>query len=345
MKWKLYPISEFRDHQHEWERLNQNTTASPLLSLGFVMPLIETFSSGKEVLACCEIEGEVQAMAILIQKSRWVWTTFQPSQAPLGMWISKAGNDWLQCLSELMKVLPGFPLVLGVTQQDPDLISRPLDDGKLRTLDYIQTASITIEGNFEDYWRARGKNLRQNIKKQRNKLEKNHLDTFLQVSINPDEVSRVIIDYGKIESAGWKAKYGTAIHPANDQGKFYQAMLEAFCSQGKGRIYRYWYNDQIVAMDLCIEDNASIIILKTTYDEKLGDTTSPALLMREEEFRQLFDEKKLEKIEFYGKLMDWHTKWSKEIRTMYHVNYFRWTILLFLRHFIRTVTTVFRKIK
>lgn len=28
--------------------------------------------------------------------------------------------------------------------------------------------------------------------------------------------------------------------------------------------------------------------------------------------------------EFYGRLMDWHTKWSDEIRTLYHVTAFRW---------------------
>lgn len=28
-------------------------------------------------------------------------------------------------------------------------------------------------------------------------------------------------------------------------------------------MYRYWYNDKIAAMDLCIEGNGSIIVLKT----------------------------------------------------------------------------------
>ena len=40
-------------------------------------------------------------------------------------------------------------------------------------------------------------------------------------------------------------------------------MLKNFCRQGAGRMYRYWYNDKIAAMDLCIEGNGGIIVLKT----------------------------------------------------------------------------------
>jgi hypothetical protein len=64
----------------------------------------------------------------------------------------------------------------------------------------------------------------------------------------------------------WKAEGGTAIHLQNAQGKFYLNMLEEFFRQGAGRMFRYWYNYKIVAMDLCIEGNGSIIALKTTYE-------------------------------------------------------------------------------
>lgn len=103
-------------------------------------------------------------------------------------------------------------------------------------------------------------------------------------------------------------------------------------------MYRYWYNDKIAAMDLCIEGNGSFIILKTTYDESISDKTSPALLMRQETFKQLFNEGELKKIEFYGRVMEWHTRWSDELRTMYHINEYRWTPLLLLHDIIRRPT-------
>lgn len=52
----------------------------------------------------------------------------------------------------------------------------------------------------------------------------------------------------------------------------------------------------------------------------LTDRTKPALLMRQNYFAPLFDARAVARIEFYGKVMDWHTQWSSEIRRMYHVN-------------------------
>lgn len=327
MSWNLYPISEFKDFQDSWQQLNHTVSGSPLLSLDFVLPLLEIFGRGNEVLACYQEKNELKIMAIICPKNQWVWSTFQPSQAPLGLWVQKTDIDLSSILSELIQRLTQYPFVFSVTQIDPDLISRPESSTKLVTLNYIQTARITLQGSFEEYWASRGKNLRQNMKKQRNKLIKTGVATRLELCVLPTDVQQAIVGYGKLEGSGWKLDKGTAIQASNNQGEFYQKVLENFCHQGKGRIYKYWFNDQIVAMDLCIEGKDSLIILKTTYDESLGHSFSPAFLMREEEFKQIFDENKIKNIEFYGRVMDWHTKWSDEIRTLYHINSYRWSVL------------------
>jgi len=136
-------------------------------------------------------------------------------------------------------------------------------------------------------------------------------------------------DYGRLESSGWKAGKGTAVSADNAQGRYYRAMLEALASRNAGSrisssIYRYYFNEQLVAMDLCVEDAGSIVVLKTSYDESVPSNWSPTLLMREEATRALFDAGRFARIEFYGRVMDWHLRWTDEVRTMYHVNYYRW---------------------
>ena len=133
-------------------------------------------------------------------------------------------------------------------------------------------------------------------------------------------------DYGALESTGWKAGGGTAIHPDNAQGRFYLAMLQAFCTRGLGRIYRYRFGDKVVAVDLCVENSDTQVVLKTTYDETYR-TVSPAFLMRQEELRGLWAEGRIRRVEFYGKLMEWHTRWTDKARTLYHLNYYRWGFL------------------
>ena len=75
-------------------------------------------------------------------------------------------------------------------------------------------------------------------------------------------------------------------------------------------------------------------MLQTTYDESIRDS-SPASLMRYEYFRNIFDEARVGRIEFYGKVMDWHTKWSDEIRVLYHANFYRSAVALSLHHVLR----------
>ncbi len=172
MSWKVYPISEFKNHQDCWRRLNQEGAGSPLLELAFISTMLHAFSSGNEILVCYEGDNTLLAMAVLSPDNRGRWITFQPSQAPLGIWIHRTGVDWPMLLSTLIKKLPGYPLVLGITQQDSDLVPRPQDQGTLKTLDYIQTARISLQGDFDSYWKSRGRRLRQNMRTQRNRHRK-----------------------------------------------------------------------------------------------------------------------------------------------------------------------------
>jgi hypothetical protein len=141
-------------------------------------------------------------------------------------------------------------------------------------------------------------------------------------------VAAAIADYGRLETTGWKSGIGTAVDAANPQGRFYQGMLEAFCRRGDGCILRYWFDDKVVAMNLCIEGFGVMIILKTAYDEALGNQYSPAFMMLEETCRQLFDEHKFSTLEFYGRVMEWHRRWTDDVRTMYHLTGYRWPLLL-----------------
>jgi CelD/BcsL family acetyltransferase involved in cellulose biosynthesis len=323
MKWTLTPAAQFSEAAAGWDALQAAHVAAPMLQADFAAALLAEFGTGAEWLACCVDAGETVAMAIVAPHGRGSWATFQPAQAPLGLWIERPGLDRAAATAALVPALPGFALVLGLTQLDPLLAPRP--DG---AIDYIRTARITVAGSFDDYWAARGKNLRSNLKKQRAKLAADGIAPRLQVSTDAAGMADAVADFGRLESAGWKAQAGTAVHLDNAQGRFYSRMLAAFAARGAASVYRYWFGGQLVAMDLCIRQGDCIVVLKTTYDESVPKTFSPALLMREEAVRALFGAMPpLARIEFYGKVMEWHTRWTEEVRTLYHVNLYRWAAL------------------
>lgn len=324
MSWTIAPASHFADHAPRWRKLHARCGAPALLAADFVEPLLEQFGTGDELLAWHEEEGITTAMALVAPAGRGSWSTFQPPQAPVGPWLQQPGEDVEQLALGLMRSLPSFPLVFGLTQLDPMLLPRPADTPSLRTLDYIVTARVTIEGSFDDYWDARGKNLRANLKKQRARLAREGIATRLDISRDPHDMALAIEDYARLECSSWKAACGTAVRAQDAQGRFYRAILERFCRHGAGSVYRYYFDNDLVAMDLCVEDRDSIVVLKTSYDGSIPNSLSPTLLMREEVCRRLFDERRFERLEFYGRLMEWHLRWTEEARTMYHVNCYRW---------------------
>lgn len=326
MNWTVHPIALFPEFASQWDALIRSRPGTPFLESAFLQPCLDTFGSSNELLCLLHAKGRLRSAAIMQRDRKGTWQTFQPSQLPLGAWVSDDSVNLVQACNDLVRQLPGWTLGIGVSQLDPRIQERPENSPIVRTQDYIQTAWVDIEGDFGAYWETRGKNLKQNTRKQRNKLQSEGIEPLIECITSPEDVRLAIEDYGVLEGSGWKASDGTAIQSDNTQGHFYRKMLENFCAQGRGRIYRYCFGEKVVAMDLCINDDSTIVILKTAYDASYK-TISPSTLMRHDQFQQLFEERKFQRIEFYGKLMEWHTRWTGQSRTLYHATIYRWAWL------------------
>jgi CelD/BcsL family acetyltransferase involved in cellulose biosynthesis len=335
-EWRLFPIAEFPAHAGAWRALNVATADSPALDPDFVAPLLDHFGNPRARLCIAGEPREPAAMTIAVPSRLAVWQTLQPAQAPIGLWLARQAFA-TDCLgAALLRKLPGTPLLFGLSQLDPEIVPANMSGGPhLQILDYIQTGRITVNGSFDDYWAARGKNLRHNLKRQTNRMATDGLMGQLDVLTEAGEMAAAVDEYGRLENAGWKASGGTAIAPDNTQGRFYRAMLERFAARGAARVFRYRLGEKTAAVDLCIEQGGTLIILKTTYDESINGY-SPAMLMRQEALRHIFADGRVRRIEFYGKVMDWHTKWTKEIRMMYHLNCYRFGFLARLLGLRRT---------
>lgn len=319
---RLLPVAEFSSLAPRWDALNLRHHGHPLLESRFVAKTLEHLGSGQERIALCGAATDPDAIVVLAKDRLGAWATFQAQQAPLGAAILRPGVDLAELTRGLFAQLPLGCQILAITQQDPDILPRPSEGATLRTLDYIDTARITVDSDFEGYWARRGKNLRHNMKRQRNRLQREGVEPRLEVFTEAAQMRLGVGSYGDLESRGWKAERGTAVHLDNAQGRFYAALLEDYAATGNARIYRYFYDDRLAAVDLCVCNQNALVILKTTYDEAV-QTSSPALLMRRAYFPPLFDQHEIGRIEFYGRVMDWHTKWSDEIRTLYHINAYR----------------------
>ncbi|WP_341676361.1 GNAT family N-acetyltransferase [Niveibacterium sp. SC-1] len=326
LHWTLLPAAALAEHASRWDALNREAGNLPFLESDFLIPLLAVFGTGRERLALAQEGGTLVAAALVAPAGMGRWQTFQPSQLPLGAWIARPSLSLEKLAAALITALPGMNLALGLTQLDPLLMPRPADSGRLSTLDYIDTAWVDVDGDFDAYWEARGKNLRGNVRKQRNKLEADGLDPRLEILTEASEVAEALHQYGELESASWKAGTGTAVGADNSQGRFYQDMLERFCRRGEAQIWRYRFGDAVAAMDLCISAGSTLVILKTAFDAQ-HKNVSPASLMHQDAFRTVFEAQRFARIEFYGRVMEWHTRWTSQQRRLYHATAYRWSAI------------------
>lgn len=332
--WSIHPVSAFNDLAAPWNEVNAAAGGVPFLDAEFLLPLIRHFSTGSLQLALCGEQRSPIAAALIQRNGAGRWSTFQPSQLPLGAFVMKPGGDITLLGRSLVQRLPGLALGLGLTQLDPRLVSRPTDESFLQSLDYIDTAWVDVDRLYDAYWEARGKNLRTNMRKQRSKLDSEGTPITFEVLDRAEQMPEALAEYGRLETAGWKSDSGTAVHPDNAQGRFYTEMMQAFCRNGRAQVWRLKFGDKIVAMDLCIEGGGCLVVLKTAFDPEYRNV-SPAFLLKQEAFRRVFDERRVNRIEFYGRLMEWHTRWTDRSRRLYHLNLFRWSWVPQLRDQLR----------
>lgn len=332
LTWHKHPATALQGDaglRADWDRLNTARLDLPFLCSDAVAAALAVFGNGQEQLLVGQAQGQTQAMLVLVPDGRLRWRTFQPSQLPLGSWVAASGVSLPALCHSLIRGPLGLCLVLSITQVDP-LQAPPADDGPdTRHAHYIDTAWVGIDGSFDDYWAARGKNLRQNMRKQRNKLAAEGTATQMRVLTTEAEMAPALARYGALEGQGWKAGQGTAIEADNAQGRFYTRLFEQAARRGEALVTEYLFNDRTVAMNLGLLRNGTLVVLKTAYDESVPKALSPAFLLREEELQRFFagTQPLVRRIEYYGKVMDWHTKLTEDKRGLYHLTVYRWALL------------------
>ncbi len=343
LKWSFYPATEFHRFQDIWQALNLAAASTPVLNSSFVISLLQEFGTGGEKLAICKLGQRTVATAVLIKTHHTAWETFQPAQAPIGLWLNEPDENLEDLLRSLLNALPGYPMLLALTQRDPELWSRPADCQHVKTLDYVHTGFISLDEDFQNYWQSRDGQVRKSINRRLRQLAAQGIEPRLEVILDPAKIPAAIADFGRFESAGWKGRQGTAVHSNNSQGRFYTSVLQNFCMQGNGCIYRYWLGDRVAAMQLSIEEGSIAVFLKTTFDEQFS-TFGPGILIKRAIIELLCETERISKIELFGKLRDYQEKWVSGSKLMYHVNYYRWAILPKLLSLARSVVHYQRQV-
>ena len=257
-----------------------------------------------------------------------------PGQAPLSLTYvdSKLDKRLISiAIKELFKILPKVALRVTFLRQDPDLVNKELYTGFLSSVitNCSSNTSIPMTDSFEKYWSNRSKKLRKGVARKITKLKNEDVKVYLKAISAEYEIEESVNQYGDLESAGWKGKDGSAINKNNIQGKFYKNILLENAKSQHSMVFHLLFDEKIVASLLTIYNSKMIIVLKTTYDEKLSNF-SPGRLLDYFMIREVNELKISRSLENFTNASESDKKWCTRFRDMYHVEFYRWKWLLWI---------------
>jgi hypothetical protein len=306
-----------------WDRLNREYCGNhPLLQSRFVEPLVRYFAPDN-LVAAVSSKGRDAGGILLLQPSGHhagtVRTAFLPAQAQIA--LIQPGPEPARFLNNCLQALPITTLRLDLLAVDTKYQA-----SICRILNTTHTSrgvdmSISLSGDFEEYWKKRPRNLRKNINRYNNKVER-ELGELNLIVRHKEDLPLAVDRYGFLESRGWKGTEGTALHPGNAQGQFYREILASFGATDDGLAFELWNEGRMLASRLCIRNKAQIIILKTTFDETARGF-APGWLLLQRIVRQLFNEHENSSLEFYTNASKEQLEWCTEFRETINLSGYR----------------------
>jgi len=305
----------------EWDFLNDTLFhGHPLLSWAFIDPLIRHYGTDNLLVGRYRQDLDVQALVLVQRRHPMLWQTFLPGQAPISPILSSPTFE----VMALLRALPGVAIGIDLLCLDPEYsfrVDSTLEPRHERH-EHCTTTTVSLDTTFDLYWSSRPKNLRKNMKRYFSRVDDSGHGTTLRVARSPADLQSALNRYGMLESAGWKGKAGTAIHPTNQQGRFYADVLGAFSAFNGARVYELYVGDSLAASRLCVARGGMLVVLKTTYDEALSHF-APGRLLLYRLLEREFLEKEFTEIEFYTNASHDSITWATATRGIFHLSYYR----------------------
>jgi hypothetical protein len=308
-------------YKEAWDRLNAELYASnPYFDSNFIEPLLAYFATGKERLCVHRRGADVDGLVIISPYNLGKWSLFLQDQVQIAPILLRCPEN----LKSLLYSLRGFSLGLDLPCQDSMYSPLPdaLESLLWKPVPHAHTISVSLNGNFEEYFASRSKGFRYNIKRRFKKVKEAGVTIRIKRVTEFEEMQAAVSRFGNIETMGWKGVSGTAVHADNIQGKFYTDVMKNFAKLGKACIYELYFDNTLVAMELCIASSHMLILLKTTHDESQS-SFSPGRLLLYLLLEDQFLTKWVKKVEFYTNADINELAWATHDRWINHYLLFR----------------------
>ena len=122
--WSFHPAAALPGLVPRWNAAVAAAGAPPFLDAAFMQPLLRHFGDDGVRIALCEDGGRPLAAAMLRRDGTGRWTTWQPSQLPLGTWMVARGEDSVALAHARLAILDthdDFPGMIELLEMHPEV--------------------------------------------------------------------------------------------------------------------------------------------------------------------------------------------------------------------------------
>lgn len=181
------------------------------------------------------------------------------------------------------------------------------------------------------------KNFKSNLNKANNKAKKLGEVEFVYADdeLSVEEQLRLVID---VEHASWKGEKGSAIACSDQNIKFYENLVQRLNQMGWLAIHYLKVNNVVVAANLGIRFNSSLLLWKLGYRDEFKKL-SPGGLLMEKLLQHIDQDKSLNRVDLMTN-ESWYNNWNMHWRPFYDVYIFKKSplgIYLFILQKIKTI--------
>lgn len=191
-----------------------------------------------------------------------------------------AGKAFGALLAEVRRELPNYCEIKlpAVRQNSPVLaaLRNGMDRHVVRHGARQRFSRLDVTGRYDEYIANLG-NIRKNLKRYGRKL-KDRGNVTVELRKGADAKADFAPKFMALEASGWKGRCAGAILAHADSFAFYTALIENFAAQDRLEWHLIWVDAILVAARLILRCNASLTLLRYTFNEDFAECRAGTLL-------------------------------------------------------------------
>jgi len=304
----------------EWERLAWQTKSKPFLWPGWISAWWSAFGEGELRILAAYQDGRLVGV-LPLQWSSGILSSTENEEAPLFGFLA-ANETAVKQLSHAFLAQGAVRIDLSRLDSGDAVVSLVCAAAEAAGYDVLTRSTHKVpyvaisETSWAAYESGLDKNLRQNLRRRRRRLEEEG-QVALDIFDGTQGLEELLEEGFRVEGSQWKEAQGTSINSSPAKRRFYTEVAYWAAEHGWLRLYFLRLDGRTIGFDYCLQCHKVLYGLTTGYDPAYGKF-SPGKVLRHLMLARAFSEG-ISTCDF-GMFEPWKREWTNayyELRSLH----------------------------